>query len=84
MKWPRSAKDFKRPAEKSDRDLPNRAEHKSKDFAIEGWSLLSIDIGDSGDVDSSSLGESAFFLSKCGVLLLKEEKIRESPGPSIV
>jgi hypothetical protein len=50
----------------------HRRETKSKDVAREGWSVLPVVIGDSRDVDSSSLGESAFFLSERGILLLKE------------
>ena len=54
------------------RERPDRAEIKSRDFTIEDWSVLPIVIGDSGDVDRSSLCESAFFLSKRDVLPLKE------------
>ena len=39
---------------------------------MEDWRVLPSVIGDSGDVDRGSLGESAFFLSKRGVILLKE------------
>jgi hypothetical protein len=52
--------------------MSSEGETKSKDIAREGWSVLPVVIGDSRDVDSSSLGESAFFLSERGILLLKE------------
>jgi hypothetical protein len=45
---------------------------KAKTLRAQGWSILPIVIGDSSDIDSNSLGESAFFLSERGVLLLKE------------
>ena len=41
-------------------------------MASEGGSILPIGIGDSGDVDSRSLGESAFFVSERGDPVLKE------------
>jgi hypothetical protein len=39
---------------------------------MEDWRVLPSVIGDSGDVDRGSLGESAFSLSKRDVLPLKE------------
>jgi hypothetical protein len=45
--------------------------------------VLPIVIGDSGDVDGSFVGESAFFLSKRGVLLLKEVANKGIPGEKI-
>lgn len=51
-------------AKTRDRDPSDRRETKSKDIASAGWSVLPSVIGDSNDIDSSSLGESAFFLSE--------------------